>query len=274
MSGVRRFQLTKHEKLMKDLGPGIYNARRNTTALYKYKPSAAFANKGPKDSFAAALSQKLYGKRSFSMSNLKRNKGDLGVVNQILDFNDAKAGKAVYPDFTYGTNPGPGSYDLAIKESVNPNKAQGYNETFNSTTERFDAPEKNTARTGPGAYDHMKADYIFKKAKTSYNKFIHQIPFQKLQPKGWDASTGVPPPGAYSPAPGFSKLTNQKSMVSKICAPLHTPHSQKFTSPIAQPLIPSDWKELGPGCYQDMHSTLKLHPTKPTAPFTSKTLNR
>lgn len=264
VSKTQRFLTKLKDKDMKDIGPGKYDQRQEYVALYKYKPSAAFLSKEPKDSLGATLSRKIFGKKGHSCSALGRRKPGINHVNEILDFDENVDYRKIKPDLINGMNIGPGSYDHTRFGAIE-DKRQGRNECFNVTSPRFLEDHKNNVKMGPGAYNQEQVNTQFKKAMHSFNNKVENIPFNSQKEKtGLEITSRVPGPGAYRTKSGLANNVVKKNSI----------HDMRNIAVRKNPrvYVPDDEfqsEEIGPGYYDNLHRNLTKGPEKISANFVS-----
>ena len=263
-----RFGLTLYEKDRIDLGPGKYHMAERLVPAFKNKPTAPFTSKAPKDGFFEELNKKVFAKRSRSQQEIRQRKGPInGNIHEVLDFNEETDYRKIKPDFINGTNVGPGSYNTLKYTGVNSNREQGKNRTFNCTAPRFyKGGNESNNNIAPTSYDHMRANFLFLKAKTTFNKKICNIPFDTVEKKLKVKPSKVPGAGAYETKPTFVQNLDSKNAIHKI----DSDFLKKNSTP--RFLVPNDVYEnadLGPGFYNQMHDNLKINENKPMASFQS-----
>lgn len=266
-SNSERFGLTQSEKDLQDVGPGKYTVLSKLVPAFQNKPTVSFTSRAPKDQFFAELNRKVFAKRSKSQQTLRVRKGPIGAVNEVLDFDEDTDYRRIKPDFINGTNVGPGTYNTTKYTGVNSDRAQGKNKTFNVTAPRFFKSGNSTnINVGPPSYDSTRGNFLFKKAKTTYNKLIDRIPFETKQKRLKYEDKRVPGAGAYETKPTFIENLNSKNAIHKI----DTEYLKKASDP--RFIVPQDVYEnadIGPGHYEDMHENLRIVENKPLVSFAS-----
>jgi hypothetical protein len=186
-----------------------------------------------------------------------------------LDFDEETDYRKIKPDYTNGTNAGPGTYEHTALNSVRELQT-GKNSTFNVTQERFARngdSNKNNTRTGPGAYDESQTSIMFKRASNCFRKTKDpKIPFGSNTKKMDRKDFKVPGVGKYEPAPGLTSILDQKNAIHKL------PSEDLAVTKNPRANVPHEtyaMEELGPGAYEDAHATLKIKENLTFASFRS-----
>lgn len=274
-----RFDLQGKDQIMANLGPGFYDCgTKKGIEIYKFKPSAAFCDKTPKDLIAAELGKKMlgFGQKSFSLAKIQNSKGKLGRVHEVLDFDDDNVDiRKIKPCFINGLNPGPGQYETNNAMSTKfSSKNFKTNSTFLASSPRFNNKISSDI-VGPGAYEnHEQISQISQKNMNLFmKKKLGSIPFDSLEKRFIEdkkvnietspLKNDVPGPGRYEEKPGIAKLAQQKKYQNRICTQSKEIVGRELNYPT------KFISNIGPGAYEQLHMNLKKPKKKLTVCFKS-----